>query len=93
MTTHKQRDSSYNVDKITVVPARHYSDVASDRCQQVTKQKRRAVPESYVNATYEVGQRQGLIERECMGSGSNVMEQQLCDQRRQIVEKHWLKEL
>ena len=36
--------------------------------QRTTGQRRRT--ESYGNATYEVSQIKGVIERECMGSGS-----------------------
>ena len=48
--------------------------------QRTAEQRRRT--ESYGNATYEVSQRQGVIERS--------EEHQLCDQRRCIEEKHWL---
>ena len=39
-----------------------------EKKQRTTGQRRRT--ESYGNATYEVSQRKGVIEREYMGSGS-----------------------
>ena len=65
--------------------------------QRTAGQRRRTV--SYCNATYEVRKSKGVIETLLYawylegGGMKEVTEQHVCDQRREIWEKHWLEEL